>query len=272
MIAPAPLVDIGVNLSSKQFRGDELTVLERARVANVTTCILTGTSDASSAEVLGLCKQYAHRFPAMLYCTAGVHPHEARHWSARTHAALASCLRETETVAIGECGLDFNRDFSPREVQERVFEAQLEMAGAIDKPLFMHERDAHKRQYEILKSYRDSFKRGVIHCFTGERQELFNYLDLDLHVGITGWVCDERRGAGLRELIPHIPLDRLMIETDAPYLLPRTIRPKPRSRRNEPAFLPWVLGALAELRNEPREYLAEATRKTSQEFFALPDS
>ena len=270
MAAPSPLVDIGVNLAHKQFRGDQLTVLERALAANVTTCILTGTNDSSSAEVLDLCQRHGREFPAMLYCTAGVHPHEARHWNAQTRATLATCLQEKETVAIGECGLDFNRDFSPREVQQRVFEAQLEMAGEIDKPLFLHERDAHQRQYEILKNYRNCFKRGVIHCFTGQRQELFNYLDLDLHIGITGWVCDERRGASLRELIPNIPLDRLMIETDSPYLIPRTMKPTPRSRRNEPAFLPWVMTAIAELRDEAREQVAEATRKTSLDFFDLP--
>lgn len=271
VIAPGPLVDIGLNLSSKQFRGDENAVLERALAAKVNTCVLTGTSATASTEVLALCRQFTDQFPAMLYCTAGVHPHEARHWSARTRATLEACLAQQETVAVGECGLDFNRDFSPRDVQQRVFEAQLELAGEVGKPLFMHERDAHQRQYEILKSYRHKVGRAVIHCFTGDRQALFDYLDLDLHIGITGWVCDERRGAGLRALIAEIPLDRLMIETDAPYLLPRTIRPKPESRRNEPAFLPWVLAAIAELRGESLEELAAATRKTSLDFFAIPD-
>ncbi|HAD08221.1 MAG TPA: hydrolase TatD [Porticoccaceae bacterium] len=269
MIAPHPLVDIGLNLSSKQFHGDQSTVLERALTAGVDTCILTGTSESTSAEVLALCQQFADKFPSMLYCTAGVHPHEARHWTAHTRAALETCLTAPQTVAIGECGLDFNRDFSPRDAQQQVFEAQLELASAIGKPLFMHERDAHQRQHEILKCYRDNFDRGVIHCFTGERQALFNYLDLDLHIGITGWVCDERRGAELRELIPEIPLNRLMIETDAPYLIPRTIRPRPKSRRNEPAFLPWVLTTIAELRHESPADLAKATRKTSLEFFGI---
>ena len=182
---------------------------------------------------------------------------------------LKQLLEQAETVAVGETGLDFNRDYSPRPVQEQVFEAQLELAGVCGKPLFMHERDAQQRQFEILSAHRDVFKNGVIHCFTGDKKSLFNYLDLDLHIGITGWICDERRGGELQDLVKNIPLNRLMLESDAPYLLPRTIKPKLASRRNEPAYLPWVLSSIAEHRVESIEEIAATTSQTAVEFFRL---
>ena len=263
------LIDIGLNLSNKRFRKDIEEVLTKARAAGLSHCVLTGTDIESSAQVLALCKRYATGFPGMLHCTAGVHPHEARHWRSETSAALEELLIAPEVVAIGETGLDFNRDFSPRDQQEQVFEYQLELAARFNKPVFMHERDAHQHQLAILRSYRSNFECGVIHCFTGDKASLFNYLDLDLHIGITGWVCDERRGSELRDLVRHIPLNRLMLESDAPYLIPRNIRPKPSSSRNEPAYLPWVLKSLAAHRVEGAEEIAVATTKTAKRFFKL---
>src|SRR5262249_4358658 len=143
--------------------------------------------------------------------------------------------------AVGECGLDFNRDFSPRPVQERWFAAQLALAAALDKPVFLHERDAHARFVAILKEAPPV--RGVVHCFTGTRAELDVYLEMGLHIGITGWICDERRGAGLAALVRHVPLDRLLVETDAPFLVPRDLRPRPA--HNEPAFLPHIAQTVA---------------------------
>ena len=264
-----PLIDIGLNLASSQFKDDSEEVLTRARSAHIIACILTGTDEQTSKHVIDLCQQYATTFPAMLYCTVGVHPHDAKHWNSDTLAVLQQLLDQTPAVAVGETGLDFNRDYSPRPVQERVFEAQLELAAGSGKPLFMHERDAHQRQLEILHAYRNQLGRGVIHCFTGDRQSLFNYLDLDLHIGITGWICDERRGLDLQNLVKNIPLNRLMLESDAPYLLPRTVRPKPSSRRNEPAYLSWVLDSVAEHRHESAEEIAIATSQTAAEFFGL---
>jgi TatD DNase family protein len=266
---PPTLVDIGLNLASNQFHDDAADVLARARDVSVGICILTGTSEDTSRDVLELCRQHGPNFPDMLYCTAGVHPHDAKHWRPETGTAINQLLEHPETVAIGETGLDFNRDYSPRLVQEQVFEAQLELAADSGKPLFMHERDAHQRQTEILHTYRDIFKKGVIHCFTGDRKSLFNYLDLDLHIGITGWICDERRGGELQSLVKNIPLNRLMLESDAPYLLPRTIKPKPSSRRNEPAYLPWVLASVAQHRAESTTEIAAATTQTAIDFFRL---
>lgn len=267
--SPHPIIDIGVNLSNQRFSDDLEEILKRSQQANVNQLILTGTSEAESEAVLKLCHQFSEQFPSMLYSTCGVHPHDAKHFSTDTPNRLKEIAANPQVVAIGETGLDFNRNFSEPKDQEKAFEAQLELATELQLPVFMHERDAHQRQHEILKQYRDHLTNGVIHCFTGDKTALFNYLDLDLHIGITGWVCDERRGQELQKLLPSIPLTRLMLETDAPYLLPRTIKPKPKSSRNEPAYLPWVLRAIAEQREETIFEIAEKTVQTTRGFFNL---
>lgn len=265
-----PLLDIGLNFADKRFKGDHREVLQRAREANVIACILTGTSESVSHELIELCEQYNAEFPAMLYCTAGVHPHNAKHWHQASASVLKQLATQDQVVAIGETGLDFNRDASPRGQQELAFETQLELASECQLPVFLHERDAHQRQLEILKFYRTHLIDGVIHCFTGDKKSLFNYLDLDLHIGITGWICDERRGIELQKIVKNIPLERLVLESDAPYLTPRTLRPKPKSSRNEPAYLPWVLTSIAEHRSESAEVIARETTANAQRFFRLP--
>jgi TatD DNase family protein len=266
---PPPLIDTGLNLANKRFRNDTLEVLEKARAANIAACILTGTSEVASAQVLALCQKYATSFPDMLSCTIGIHPHEAEQWGPESRAFLQQLLAHPQAVAIGETGLDFNRDYSPRDVQEKVFEAHLELAASMGKPVFMHERDAHQRHYEILCTYRPHITNGVIHCFTGSKESLFKYLDLDLHIGVTGWICDERRGQILQDIVKNIPLNRLMLESDAPYLLPRNIKPKPSSGRNEPAFLHWILDTVAAHRPEDVRQIANATTRTAINFFGL---
>ncbi len=182
-----------------------------------------------------------------------------------------------EVVAVGECGLDYNRDFSPRPAQRRAFERQLQLAAdlAVDgvgKPLFLHQRDAHDDFLAMMKNFDGRLGPAVVHCFTAERRELFDYLDRDWHIGITGWLCDERRGAHLRELVKHIPAGRLMIETDAPYLLPRTLRPLPKDRRNEPAFLAHIVEELARDRGEPVTLTAANATAATRAFFGLPEA
>ena len=172
-------------------------------------------------------------------------------------------------VAIGECGLDFNRNYSPRDDQVRCFRAQLALAAELQLPVFLHERDAHDTFLGILREHRSSLTGAVVHCFTGTRVELDAYLSLDLHIGITGWICDERRGRDLVGLMPSIPARRLMIETDAPYLLPRNLPSPPRDRRNEPAFLPAVRDAVAAARGEAPATTAAATTATARAFFGL---
>lgn len=260
------LIDIGVNLTHTSFRADRDAVIDRAAREGVCALLLTGTSAESSAAAHALAKTR----PGLLYSTAGVHPHNAARFDAQTLDALRALAAAPEVVAVGECGLDFNRDFSPRDAQERAFEAQLQLAVDLDMPLFLHERDAHARFVEILRPWRPKLRAGaVVHCFTGDQATLDAYLDLDLHIGITGWICDERRGAHLRALVPRIPLDRLMIETDAPYLAPRDLRPRPRRGRNEPAFLPHIARTIAQCGGHTPERLAEATTATARALFGL---
>jgi TatD DNase family protein len=259
------LVDIGANLTHASFRDDLAQVLARAREAGVTTIVVTGTSLEASARALRL----AEAHPDMLCATAGVHPHHAGDCNAETIPALRALAAQPRVVALGECGLDFNRNYSPHPAQERWFVAQLELACELGKPLFLHSRDAHPRFAELLRAHRDQLPRAVAHCFTGERAELRAYLDLGLYIGITGWICDERRGLHLRELAREIPPDRLMLETDAPYLTPRDLRPQPRARRNEPAFLAHILRSVAQARGEPPEDLGAATALNARQFFDL---
>jgi TatD DNase family protein len=262
-----PFVDIGANLTHESFGHDLAAVLARAQAAGVAQIVVTGASADGARSALELAR--AH--PGTLYATAGVHPHHAADYHAETEALLASLLREPEVRAGGETGLDYFRDYSPREAQRFAFERQIELAIAAGKPLFLHQRDAHGDFIAIVRAARDRMLRGVVHCFTGDRRELHDYLDLDLHIGITGWICDERRGLHLRELVREIPANRLMIETDAPYLLPRNLVPKPSHRRNEPAFLPHIAAEVARDRGESPEQLAAHSAATARAFFALPD-
>src|SRR5690554_3385264 len=214
--------------------------------------LLTGTDLAISESSLKLAKEH----PNLLCSTAGIHPHQASEWTKNSADTLRGLLADPLCVAVGETGLDFNRNFSTPAEQEKAFEAQLELAAESGKPLFIHERDAGVRMLEILHHWRDSMSGAVVHCFTGEKSTLFGYLDLDLYIGITGWVCDERRGTHLWPLMGDIPADRLLLETDAPWLLPRNMTSRPKKYRNEPAFLPWVLVKMAELCKVPVASLA----------------
>ncbi len=259
------LVDIGVNLCDKSFASDLAEVMRAAREAGVSRMVVTGTSVAGSERAANL----AARFPGQLWSTAGIHPHHASEFDEHTTSALRTLAARDEVVAIGECGLDYNRNFSTPEEQRRSFAAHLELASELGMPLFLHERDAKEDQLRMLKEVRDRIPKAVIHCFTGDSETLKAYLALDLHIGITGWICDERRGTHLRDIVGTIPENRLMLETDAPYLMPRTIRPRPKSRRNVPANLPYVLDAVAEARGTSREELAAATTKVALEFFGL---
>ncbi len=260
------LIDIGLNLTSERFRKDRDTVLQQAVDAGVRRMILTGTNVRESRRAHTLTQTH----PGTLYSTAGVHPHVAKDVESDWLDALRELHARPEVVAVGETGLDFNRDFSPRPVQERVFEQQLELACDSGLPVFIHQRDAHDRLHPILRSVRDQLSDAVVHCFTDNRQALWDYLDLDLHIGITGWVCDKRRGRDLQALVPDIPADRLMVETDAPYLIPRDLDPKPEHNRNEPRFLPHIVRAIARLRGEEPEALAASTTRNAERFFRLP--
>jgi len=259
------LVDIGLNLAHDSFDHDRDTVVADALEAGVRHMVLTGSTLESTRAAISLVRGAPGRFRA----TAGIHPHHARDFHDDEVPVLRELMQAPEVAAAGECGLDWFRNFSPHADQERAFRQQLELAAEVGKPAFLHQRDAHDAFVAILRDYRPRLVGGVAHCFTGNEPELRDYLDLGLSIGITGWICDERRGHHLRELVRLIPADRLMLETDAPYLLPRDLHPKPRSRRNEPKYLPHVLATVAACRDEPPEVVAEATTRNALSFFGF---
>jgi TatD DNase family protein len=259
------LIDIGANLTHESFRHDFDAVLQRARKAGVERMVVTGASREGSEHALELAREH----PGILHATAGVHPHHAGDYGAETDALLRALAREPEVVAVGETGLDYFRDLSPRSAQRAAFEQQLAIAIELGMPLFLHQRDAHADFLALLKTARDRVPAVVVHCFTDERRALFDYLDLDCHIGITGWICDERRGTHLRELVREIPANRLMLETDAPYLLPRDIRPQPSDRRNEPMYLAHICEAVARERGEEAEATAANATAAARAFFGL---
>ena len=260
------LIDIGANLTHESFDRDRAEVLREARTAGVRRMILTGTSVTGSVRALELARTY----PGQLFSTAGVHPHNASGFDANSGDALTGLLAQEQVVAVGECGLDFYRDFSPRDAQRHAFREQLEIAADTQLPVFLHQRDAHEELLELLRPVCSRLCGGVAHCFTGTAKMARDYLDLDLYIGVTGWLCDERRGGDLLDAVRHVPLDRVMIETDAPYLLPRDLPEKPRGRRNEPRFLPHILVRLAEAMNRSVDEVAEATRRNAEQLFSLP--
>jgi len=259
------LIDIGCNLTHDSFDVDRDTVIEAARQAGVVQMIVTGASAEGSRDAL----QLARTWPRQLFATAGVHPHRASQYNDETDNLLRELTQQPGVVAVGETGLDYFRDFSPRDAQRSSFEQQIQIAIETGLPFFLHQRDAHEDFVAILKEYRGDLSDVVVHCFTGSKAELHECLDLNCYIGITGWICDERRGTHMKGYMQDIPSDRLMIETDSPYLKPRNLRPKIKSHRNEPRLLPWILGTLAACRNEHPEALAEATTRNARKFFRL---
>lgn len=257
------MIDIGANLTDKVFRNDLDAVLNRARQANIEHIVVTGTDIKHSQLAIELCGENS----GFLFSTAGIHPHNATNVTEKSIQRLSQLTQNQCVVAIGETGLDFYRNFSPRLDQIRAFEEQLQLALEAQLPVFIHDRDSQGELLAILKNFTNL--RAVIHCFTGSATLLRDYLDLGLFVGITGWICDERRGKDLYRCVNLIPDDRLLMETDSPYLLPRTITPRPRSRRNEPAFLRYVCESLAEARGQTIEHIKHITQENAKILFEL---
>ncbi|WP_192901487.1 3'-5' ssDNA/RNA exonuclease TatD [Trabulsiella odontotermitis] len=258
------MFDIGVNLTSSQFAKDRDDVVARAQAAGVTGMLLTGTNLHESEQVQRLAQRYSG-----CWSTAGVHPHDSSSWSESVAEAIHRLALLPEVVAVGECGLDFNRNFSTPLAQEAAFSAQLALAAELAMPVFLHCRDAHDRFLTLLEPWLDKLPGAVLHCFTGTREEMRACLERGLYIGITGWVCDERRGLELREMLPLIPAERLLLETDAPYLLPRDLSPKPASRRNEPMHLAHILTQVAQWRGEDQAWLASVTDNNVKALFGI---
>ncbi|WDE95931.1 TatD family hydrolase [Lentisphaera profundi] len=257
------MIDICVNWFKAPFDKDREDILSRAQDAGITHIFSTGSTVENSQQSAEIAKLRPELFSA----TAGIHPHYASSWNKNSQDAIEQLLQLDVVRALGECGLDFNRNFSSPEEQIFAFEQQIELAIKYQKPLFMHQRDAHDSFIKIIKEKRKDFTKGVVHCFTGTEEELDDYLELDLHIGLTGWICDERRGFHMHDFIPKIPLSRLMIETDAPYLSPRTM--KPRIHRNEPAFLVHLVQQLADIYGCSFAEVAKQTEQTTKPFYNL---
>ncbi len=260
------LIDTGANLAHESFADDLDAVLTRAQAAGVAQLVVTGSDGPSSRAALDL----ARRYPGRCFATAGLHPHQAAAWDLSMAELMRRHAKAPECRALGETGLDFFRDIAPRASQERVFAEQLAIACETNMPVFLHQRDAHARFLPILSEYLPDLPAAVVHCFTGCDAELDAYLAQDLYIGITGWICDERRGSHLAEIVDRIPDHQLLIETDAPYLMPRSIYPRPKTRRNEPANLIHVVDTLAQARCQSRQAIADITTANARRFFDIP--
>ncbi|MCH8536134.1 MAG: TatD family hydrolase [Alkalimonas sp.] len=254
--------DSGVNLFSEQFAADREQVMLRAQAAGIDKQILIASDLAECQQNLHWCQQHAN-----CHTTAGIHPHQAGQADTDWLQQLKSILTNHPIVAVGECGLDFNRNFSSQDAQIDVFAQQLQLAKELTLPVYLHERDAFDTQLQLLKDH--AICHGIAHCFTGDTTQLKAYLDLGLYIGITGWLCDERRNQALVEALAYLPLDRICLETDAPFLLPRNLAPKPKSRRNEPAYLLAIANQLAQLKAIPLQQVETQCWHNSLTLFNL---
>lgn len=259
---PSRWFDAGVNLFSAQFDPDRPDIVSQAQAAGVSELLLISSDLTETLLNLQFCTQH----PGCFF-TAGVHPHQADNVSTDWLQQLELLLQQPEVVAVGECGLDYNRMFSAKQQQLSVFSAQLSLAKQHAKAVYLHERDAFADQIDLLQAHQ--INHGIAHCFTGDVTQLRAYLDLGLYIGITGWLCDERRGTDLQQALKFVPLDRLVLETDAPYLLPRNLTDKPKNRRNAPAFLPAIGAKVAALLQLDIALVASASRANSLKLFGI---
>ena len=244
------IFDSHCHLDDKSYKRDLKKVLDRAQNAGVNRIMTIGINKRTSEIAVSL----AHSHDG-IYASVGVHPHDVKNCNETTLKHLVNLSENKEVRAWGEIGLDFNRMYSPRDDQEKWFRRQLDIAGQLDLPLIFHERDSNGRFLEMLNNNCNKRINGVVHCFSGTRDELDKYLDLGLHIGITGILTMKGRGDQLREMVLNMPVDRILIETDAPYLTPTPERN--RHRRNEPAFVKSVLMKVAEVRGTDPEQLAK---------------
>lgn len=262
-------IDIGINLTNRQFQNDIEPILQNAIEVGVEQMILTGTSVRNSEQSANL----AAKYPNNLFSTAGIHPHDAKHFDDESILKLRKLLQKSSVVSVGECGLDFDRDFSPRPMQEKCYEAQLQLAVEIQKPLFLHERAAFTRFNFITDNFLSKLPKAVVHCFTGTLHEAKTYLDKGFYLGFTGAISDVRRFEHLKEVVKYTPLDRLMIETDSPFMLPKNVSKdlltRFHERRNEPAFLPFVAQTIAQFKGVSVEEIAKQTTLNAKQFFDL---
>lgn len=264
------MIDIGANLAAKDFDADLQEVLQAGFEAGVGKVIITGSCFESIPKAQKIIGDYKQEYKNRLFYTAGIHPHHSDEWNQNSSDFIKKFVQDEYCVATGEMGLDFFRNFVDKEIQIATFRAQLDLAIKTQKPIFIHERDASETMLKELKNRAgDLPKNIVIHCFTGNRMALEAYLEAGFYIGITGWICDPVRGAHLLDLVKIIPQDKIMIETDAPYLLPKTIKPKPKSRRNEPKNLGFVAQKISDALEVDTQDFIDKTSANAIAFFGL---
>ena len=255
--------DIGLNLFCKQFLESE-KVIEEA-INNGICCILTGTDIKEDKKINNFVKTHN------AFGTAGIHPHNADRAKQEDFQLIEQLLSENDKlVAVGECGLDYDRMFSTKENQIRCLEKHIVLAEKLNKPLFLHERSAADDFIKRFKKHPDICKKSVVHCFTGEKETLDKYLSMGFSIGITGWICDDRRAKELRDAVHMIPLDRILVETDAPYLTPKNV--PGLDRTNVPQNIKYVVRDLAKYMKVEEEVLIENARKNTERIFQIKNS
>ncbi|KAI0228181.1 3'-5' ssDNA/RNA exonuclease TatD [Lamellibrachia satsuma] len=283
---PYRLIDIGANLTHRKYATDLPQVIQRSKAAGVQKVIVTGLNVRGSEEALQLCREY----PSYLWCTVGVHPHDAKSWRSSTFDRLEYLSRQPGCVAIGECGLDFNRNYSPRDVQLEVFEKQVQLACKVRKPLLLHDRESHECFVKILNKYQAELPPVVCHCFTGRRTEALRYIAMGFYIGLTGYLWKDNSNDGVRSLLydDEIPLDKILLETDAPFMYPFLGRGRfPQStmdcvspgslqllgccsyQRNEPCAMPVINELVAGCMKRSPSELADITTENALRFFNL---
>ncbi len=271
------VIDIGVNLTNRAFGSHWREVVQRAIDAGVDKILLTGTSMLSSRKSLEMAQQwYEETNTKNLFCTVGVHPHDAKRWTDDTCTEMINLLEHPLAVSVGECGLDYNRNFSSKETQRHAFRQQIRIAVQTNMPMFLHEREAHEDLIQILDEELEFLKQRskegenvslppiIVHCFTGTREEAMSYIDRNYFIGFTGTICKQQRGEPLRLMLPELPLNKLMIETDAPFMGFKKGR-----KRSEPADCIDVAKKLSESLNEPLKSVCKATYRNTVDFFKL---
>ena len=257
------IADIACNFTSDRFDNDLDEVINQAIVNNITKFGLICSRLSDIEKLLEIYNRYSKD----MFFTIGVHPHHANEINEEYLKKLKEVINNNNPHAIGETGLDFFRNLSTYEEQIFAFEEQIKIAIDTNKPLFLHQRDSHDDFIKILRKYSSDINKSVVHCFTGTKEQLDDYLELDCYIGVTGWICDAKRNVELRKTIKNIPLERLMIETDCPYLIPKNLEEKPKNNRNEPTYLNHIANEIAALMKKDINDIREKTYKTSLSFF-----
>ena len=260
----AGFVDIACNFTHDSFKDNLEEVIANAELEGVEKFVLL----CASLNDLKPIKIIQKKSPEKYFVSAGIHPHHATEIREINYDDLLAKLCSINPNVIGETGLDYFRNISPPDVQRKSFKMHIEIAKELSLPLYLHQRDSHKDFINIIKENRNNFPKFVVHCFTGTQEELNDYLDLGAYIGLTGWICDAKRNIELRKSIKNIPIDRMMIETDCPYLIPKNLPNKPKKNINEPKYLPHIANEIAELIGMKIEELKLATRSNAIEFFS----